>query len=595
MSLANYRSSSHHRLPPIVELFSIGTLCLALMFIGLEYRDYHAQKDDLGNDITMAGLQVGSLSKTERKQLLEQVYLNQPIILDYNGAPIWLYPSDIGAEIDIEAMENALIKQRAIESDWHAFKDFLLRKPRPTVSTELIATYNEEALLTYIDDLAQRYGTSAQTASFDATNYSFTGGTGHTILDQTAAYNLIAPLIFNPDLSVRYVSLPTITFSGEAADMETLRAAIQAYLTDKEILNNSDTIVVSVYVQDLSTGAEMGILPNYQHSSFSTVKIPILINYFRYQITAPSSEEAFMLASAVICSRNNHANEIMRITSPNAIYAEGAEYTTQTACQVGATHTAILSTLWNGSRQQLRDNGFDPDFYYAPAPDTPCPTNSLGTDLEAQESPLIYDSFNRTTAADMGTMLMEIYDCAMYGSGLHTIFPDEITQSECQQILEVLNGTRFEHLAELGVPKEIALHDMYHKVAYGMTNNEAGTSTEGGTGVVADVGIVSSPNTDYVFAIYIAEQDTNYDGIANISRWYNLADISRIIWNFFNPEQSLTQTRVPIRGNFGEGCVLPRAFEDISLQDIDANRFDENDRPLSSACYGYPDCTPYPG
>jgi hypothetical protein len=193
----------------------------------------------------------------------------------------------------------------------------------------------------------------------------------------------------------------------------------------------------------------------------------------------------------------------------------------------------------------------------------------------------------------MGTLLMQIYDCAMFGSGLRTIFPDEITQLECQQIMEILNGTRFEHLAELGVPQDISLHDMYHKVGYGVTLNEAGTSTFGGTGVVADVAIISSPNTDYIFTIYISEKDTDNDGQANVSRWSNVADISRIVWNYFNPNQSMIETRVPVQGNRGEGCVLPSTGEEISLTDIDQNRYDENNIPLPTACYDYPGCKEY--
>ena len=95
----------------------------------------------------------------------------------------------------------------------------------------------------------------------------------------------------------------------------------------------------------------------------------------------------------------------------------------------------------------------------------------------------IPDPLNYTTAADVGTMLMQIYDCATYGSGLRTIFPDEITQTECQWILEILSGTNFSQFLELGVPEGV---EFAHKVGYA-------------DDTFGDAGIVYSPGGQIMF------------------------------------------------------------------------------------------------
>ncbi|HLA43501.1 MAG TPA: hypothetical protein VJZ27_08710, partial [Aggregatilineales bacterium] len=65
---------------------------------------------------------------------------------------------------------------------------------------------------------------------------------------------------------------------------------------------------------------------------------------------------------------------------------------------------------------------------------------------------------------DMGTMLELIYDCAMFGGGLRAVYPEDITQDECQQMIEVLTGVRFSRFSELGVPEGV---EIAHKVGYG--------------------------------------------------------------------------------------------------------------------------------
>jgi hypothetical protein len=313
----------------------------------------------------------------------------------------------------------------------------------------------------------------------------------------------------------------------------------------------------------------MGILPNVQHAATSTIKIGILINYFRYQVTAPPDDVKMLLATAVICSQNSAANDLMLISSGNGTIIEGLRRTTDTMCKAGAVNSAIRSNLWIGPQETLNV----PDYYVSVAT-TPCPGAAYEGSTLDQSVSANSGNQNITTAADMGTLLMMIYDCAYYGSGLMTVFPDEITQTECQQMLEILHGTRFKRLAELGAPQDVRLA---HKVGYADET-------------VADAGVVFSPGGDYIFVMYVWEPDTDGNGLTNLDKWDLIADVSRIVYNYFNPDQPLQQTRPSVNPLGGAACVIPFSPTDINLSDIDAGRFDAQGNPLPTACYDWPNC-----
>jgi hypothetical protein len=163
------------------------------------------------------------------------------------------------------------------------------------------------------------------------------------------------------------------------------------------------------------------------------------------------------------------------------------------------------------------------------------------------------------------------------GAGLRAVFPDEITQTECQQILEIMSGTHFERFSELGAPVETRIA---HKVGY---NDET----------VSDVALVQSAGGDYVFVIYVWEEDLDFNGLTTIATWDLIGDLARVVYNYFNPNDPQLQTRSPVNPQGGAACVLPYSGSEINLSNIDAGRFDENENPLPSACYDYPSCRPF--
>jgi beta-lactamase class A len=354
--------------------------------------------------------------------------------------------------------------------------------------------------------------------------------------------------------------------------MAALREELLAYLNTRGIINNGTGSVVSIYVRDLASGAEMGLYERVPHSAASTAKIGVMANYFRYVYQEPAVETKFELQAAIICSSNSNANQLMEITGEGDPLA-GIRRTQETFCRAGAVNTLIDRRFWIGEAGE----GGVPADHYDPAGSAVCPASANSppdTSLTVNVDPLL-----QTTAADMGHLLSEIYACAQEGRGQAETFPNEITQTECRWMLELLRGARFMHLLELGVPEGVTIA---HKVGYG---GEA----------VGDAGLVFSPGGDYVLVVYLWDRRlANFDAYA-LSRWAAIGEVSRLVYNTFNPDAPLEALRQPPNPNGGVACVLPTDVRLVSLDDSDAGRFDAEGNPLASACYDWPICRTFEG
>ena len=124
-----------------------------------------------------------------------------------------------------------------------------------------------------------------------------------------------AAITTTPTIELPQVTLtPTATIPG--LDFTTLQREILTYLASRGIVYNGPNSVVSIYVQDLETGAAMGIQENVLQNAVSTAKIGVIANYFRYIFQPPNQDMEFRLAATVICSSNANANVLMESTDP---------------------------------------------------------------------------------------------------------------------------------------------------------------------------------------------------------------------------------------------------------------------------------------
>jgi len=539
---------------------------VGIMMFGSELVAYSSQDfNALQSDVLIAGIQVGGLNESEAQKQWEAVYLDQPITLRYNDSPIVLTPRQLGFRTNNDAMlAEARAAGKTNTSFWSGFIAHLLNETPEPIRVALDAEVQEGQIRTVLEDVALRYDLAGGTAGFDPETLTFTSGGLGSSLDVDQAIQMVRSVLFNPNPDQRVVQLPTQGVAGGSASMDDLRGAILQYMSSQGFLPDAQTTIGSVFVMDLNTGEEMSIYGDVAHSAVSTIKIGIMINYFRYQVTAPDPDTAYLMASAIICSHNPGANFLVQVTSDSRQdIQEGLLRASETFREMGAVNSWISSPLWVGP------DGAYPVVY--PQQQNPEIATS-NPNLNAEPDPL-----NQSTAEDMGIMMALIYDCANFGGGLMAVFPEEITQEECQQMIEILSGVKFFRFSELGVPEGV---EIAHKVGYGQET-------------VGDVAMVFSPNTDYVFVMYIWEDDIDNDSITELDKWELIDETSRIVYNYFNADAPLAERRAPVNPLGGAACVLPLTSEEININNIDANRFDTDGVPVPSACYDWPVCKPF--
>jgi len=548
---------------PILGLFSSALLLLGIILLGRQLVDYSSRDlNALQSDVIIAGVQVGGLSASEAQARWEGVYLDQAVTVVYRDIPIQFYPRSLGMRINNEAMLAQARAQSAAETNfWSGFWAHLWNRSPDPVRVQLDASVQEGQMRAILEDIAARYNSGPGDIGFDQNTLTFLTGAAGSRLDIEGAIDIITAALFSPNPAERTVILPTQGVTASDASMDDLRTAILDYISSQGVLYDGVTTLVSVFVMDLKTGEELSILGDVAHSGVSTIKIPLLINYFRYHVTAPDPDTTYLMASAIICSHNPGANYIIQMTSDTKTnMIEGLQRASQTMLEIGAINSWITSPLFVG-----RDGEY-------PIIAAPRRANLPNQDYNAQPDPL-----NQTTAEDMGTVMALLYDCAFHGGGLMAIYREEITQDECQQILELLSGVKFWRFSELGAPEGTRIA---HKVGYGAET-------------VGDVAIVFSPATDYIFVMYVWEEDLDNDFITELDKWDLIDEVARLTYNYFNPAQALTEARPPANPLGGAGCVLPKTSEEVSLSDINAGRFDAGGNPLPSACYDWPNCRPF--
>lgn len=524
---------------PIIPLFSWLFILAALGLLMLELIRFSQQAERFSNEVIVAGVPVGGLSAVEAANRIEQAYA-QPVTLWYADSPIQLDPASIGFRTNREAMLAEARAGGASEvAFWQRFFNYLAGSNAETqVSVGLVADYQEAVLRQIVTDIAARYDRPPGDGNYDVQTLTFRPGDPGYIMDTQRALPLIDQALRDP--LNRQVVLPVESTSGRNTNINALRELIIAYLDSEGFVYDGQSTVASVFIMDLETGEEVNLLSDVAMSAASTVKLSILIDYFRYLLFAPSDDEAFLMAQSLLCSNNSSSNLLMQvigggIDTPNSL-ANGIADVTNTARFVGARNSYISAPLYLGEGQQL---------FSIPAPTT-APNASFNTGA---------DPYNQTTTEDLGTLFSMIYDCANYGSGLIAAYPDgSFTQQECRQMLELMSANDLERLLQGGIPPEARIA---HK--NGWLENVHG-----------DAGIVFPPNGhDYVIAVFVWE---NTEFFSYTRAWPLIEGISRAAWNYFSPEAPLIAPRVDLPDQAVECLNFAPPYGEVNLDDINSWR-----------------------
>lgn len=545
---------------PVLSLLSSGLLLAALILFAYHLARYAQNRDLLQTDITVADIPVTGLTLQEAMATVEGVY-NQPVALEYRGNTILLNPAAIGFRVNTELLRSEVQSRLASTNNyWGDFWNYLWRRPSDPISVPLNASFREADLREFFLDLAARYDQPQSSAAFDLTTMSFGAGATGTKMDVETSIDLVRDALNRPN--DRRVTLATRSEPASGASMNTLKQAITTYLAASGIANDGTNTVAGIQIIDLLTGEEMSINNDVAFSAVSTIKIPIMLDTFWYNNATLDVNIKWLQGASILCSSNSASNLLMQSNTNDNSMATGLKQTTNVAQTLGARNTFITANIWV-------DDKIQPIVVDGPKTN---PNPNFNTRP---------DTWSQTTAEDMATLLQEIYDCAEYNSGLRAAFPDNYTQNECKQMIELMSGNIIGRLIELGVPEGT-------KVAH--KNGWGGTQFTGAN--VGDAGIVYSPGRTYILSVYMWEAQANEQGLGTLKPWEAIEGISRIVYNYFNPQQPLSVARVPENPNGAIDCVMPNPDtpDKLDLNNINNGRFNADGTLAEDACHAYPAC-----
>jgi len=446
----------------------------------------------------VGGVAVGGLNQQQAADRLVQAY-SIPIEIRYADAVIQVKPSVIGFELDLEAMLAAADLQRVDQQFWPAFWDYLWNRVPRGGEVPLRSKTSQDRMRTYlITEIASRYDQPPSQVLPVPGSTTFQPGRAGTTLDVDRALILIEDALRSP--SARVVNLTFSKVNPTRPSLQNLQVLL------KQIIDLADFDgLTELYLSDLQTNQELHfayqqgrtVKPDVAFTAASTIKIPIMVSIYRRSVEPTAKTIADGLAKMIEFSENDSSDKLMESIDK----VQGPLEVTRDLQTMGLKNTFLAGYFYPGAQllkrfsttaNQRKDVTTDPDVY------------------------------NQTTPAEMGMLLGDIYQCAETGGGTFAaVFPGEITQSECRQMINYLTLNRMPMLTAAGLPEGTQIAHKHGWV----------TELDGLLHSMADAGMIFTPGGNYILTVFIYQPTQLVFDPAN----QMVAELSRAIYNYFNP------------------------------------------------------------
>jgi beta-lactamase class A len=480
-------------------IFSGLSLLAAIALFVVELVLYSRTFSAMPAGLSLGGVPVGGLSEAAALEQLVTAY-GTPLQLDYLGDTVLLDPAVVNFEINTGVMLPEAQQFRTSAGFWNGFWAFLWLQPSQVRDIPLRASYSQERLRAFLEDVAARYDRPGSPPQADVNSLGFIPGARGHALDVDAAISLINAKLLSP--TERQVELPIVEQTAIRPSFDTLADLLR---DDVRVFQYPG--IFSLYLADLESGRELVVHLNDRadiqgpiaFSGMSTIKIPIMVSFFAHNVGTLTEEQDLLLQRTIDESANAATDLLLRTIGQGDAF-DGARQVIADMQRLGLNNTYIAGLLDT------------PGAVFAP-PRTPANARADITTLP--------DPYNQTTSEDMGTLLMMIYQCAEGGGALFAAFPGQLTTQECQTMINLL--TRNEALGIFiagGSPGGVVAH-------------KHGWDSDPLTNV-ADAAIVFTPTGNYALTIFMHRADTM--GFEEANRL--MISVARAIYNFFVPAES---------------------------------------------------------
>jgi hypothetical protein len=488
---------------PLLEVSGLLMLLAAVVLFVTQLSGFSAKRQRLPQGLVLGGVPVSNQTLDEARATLEQVY-GSPVSVTYRDQEIRLYPDQVAFRVDAEGMLSRADELRTEGTFWSGFWDFLWLRPEQAHSVDLIAGYSPELLQAWVADLAARYDRPPSPANARLETMSFADGQPGYVMDQQAAITAIDAALMRP--VNRNVEIVITQTEAPRPGLETLGNLLTEYLMREEYRG-----VASVYIVDETTGddlrldvdlrggAPVPITCDIAYAGLSTMKIPLMVEYYRYLAWEPYNYEFDVVVQTITESSNLNANFMLRDIGGNNMMRGTEVFNASIQDYLGLENTFMVAPY---------DEEDPPQYRYSPAREAAANGECIDTRP---------DPYMQTTAEDMAVLLDMIYQCARYnGGGLMAAYPEDVTSDECQTMLEVMSENINGPLIRAGVPAYV---DVAHKHGYTFDT-------------ISDAGVVFSPGGDYVMVMFLW-QDVTW--IATTA-FPIMEGLSAATFNYFNPD-----------------------------------------------------------
>ena len=484
--------------PNLLRWVSITLLLAAVVLTFYELVAYSRVRSRLPEGLTIAGVPVGGLDRAGATERLLQVYSTQ-VELQYGDQLIHLTPASVGYRLDTETMLAAAELDRTADNFWSGFWDFLWNRPGDAGSIPLRSEYSQVQLEATLRDIAARYDKPGDPIEPIPGSPNFAAGNPGSVLDLARASELVGRALNTS--TDRRISLPVVETNPERPTLATLGRLLRQNI-DVAGFNG----LVDLYLMDLRTGDELQLAylnnqdiladPGVAFTAASTIKIGIMVAFYRYFDEPLDVEADRLMRQMITLSGNDPADWLTQRISA----FDGPIKVTDTLQKLGLESTFIAGYFKFGS-DLMR-------VYRTPG--------NQRSDINTRP-----DIYNQTTAAEIGMLMADIYQCADGGGTLLAVFPGKITPSECGHMLDLLAENHIGVLIEAGVPE---VTRVAHKHGW----------TESPLRWLSDVGAVYTPGGDYVLSVFLwNDPEMVWEPTSQL-----VAELSRAVYNYFNPPSS---------------------------------------------------------
>jgi beta-lactamase class A len=480
---------------------SLALIFATVIITGFQLVSYSRIRNTFPPGMVIGGVPVGGLNQQQAADRLVMAY-GVPVELRYNDAVIQIKPSVVGFELDLQGMLAAANTQRINQPFWPAFWDYLWNQlPRPN-EVPLSARVSEDRLRSFLkDEIAIRYDRPPVAALPVPGSTSFTAGDPGTILDIDRAVVLIQDALRSPEF--RTVNLSFSRVTPPKPSFQNLRILLQQTID----LSRFDGIT-EVYILDLQTHQEIHfayqggeeLRPEIAFTAASTMKVPIMISTFR-RVQGPLPPQVKTLLEQMIeRSENDPADRLMELMMDRNL---GPLEVTADLKKLGLSNTFLAGYFYPGAPLLQA--------FVTPA--------NQRTDVTTKP-----DRYNQTTVTEMAMLMDDLYQCAANGGGtLLAVFPDEITQDECRQMINLLTLNDIPLMLQGGLPEGTRIAHKHGWI----------TESDGYQHMLGNTGIIYTPGGNFIMSVFM------YHPVQLIFDPANklVMDMSQATYNYFNLQQ----------------------------------------------------------